>query len=468
MSLHFLRARYAPPSNRRLARNRASTWTNPPWPARGLERAAADTEWSSEHVGQGPGKPPRARRERIGIGHSLRLCAYTDSSPRRRDRLHLNLIAVCSRDHGPVRALWRKFQSSRQSGIGAACDRHPWQARLPSRTEPSSRSWDRRQMQPSPSRPPFNKTGAAVAVRVLQATKELRRYPFRSYAMAFVTIGLATLLQWAMRHEYDGAPFLTIYPAIIVAALIGGRGPGFLAAILAGRVAVDAVHSGAALACRRFLRARRHHLRHVDRLHQPNARPPARPYRSGETGQATSINTGEGTASPHPEPVHRDSGRHPLQSAGRWHHTSCRDSRTPDGPIAIDVRRQSGHHGFDVRRSTPARSHQRRNPRLRNAIRNRRQRPAFAQRATHPGPFADPARTRHQRPQIRSAVGAAGPGEFATRLGQRGVDLRVAGTRRAASGRTRRVRIRQPDTFDLCEKLQPQGRGKLRASRPAL
>jgi two-component sensor histidine kinase len=89
-------------------------------------------------------------------------------------------------------------------------------------------------MQPSPSRPPFNETGAAVAVRVLQVTKELRRYPFFGYTMAFVIIGLATLLQWAMRHEYDGAPFLTIYPAIIVAALIGGRGPGFLAAILAG------------------------------------------------------------------------------------------------------------------------------------------------------------------------------------------------------------------------------------------
>jgi len=89
-------------------------------------------------------------------------------------------------------------------------------------------------MQPSPSQPPFNKIGAAVAVRVLQATKELRRHPFFGYTMAIVTIGLATLLQWAVRSQYDGTPFLTIYPAIIVAALIGGRGPGFLAAILAG------------------------------------------------------------------------------------------------------------------------------------------------------------------------------------------------------------------------------------------
>ena len=93
---------------------------------------------------------------------------------------------------------------------------------------------DMRQMQPSPAKPPFNETAAAIAVRILQAAKDLRRHPLFGYAMAFVTIGLATLLQWAVRNQYQGAPYLTIYPAIIVAALIGGRGPGFLAALLAG------------------------------------------------------------------------------------------------------------------------------------------------------------------------------------------------------------------------------------------
>ena len=71
----------------------------------------------------------------------------------------------------------------------------PRQARLPIEMEPASRSWDRRQMQSSPSKPPFNQTGAAVAVRVLQATKELRRHPLFGYTMAFVFVGLATLLQ---------------------------------------------------------------------------------------------------------------------------------------------------------------------------------------------------------------------------------------------------------------------------------
>jgi len=47
-------------------------------------------------------------------------------------------------------------------------------------------------------------------------------------------VGLATLIQWLAQAQYDGAPFLTIYPAVILAALFGGRGPGFLAALLAG------------------------------------------------------------------------------------------------------------------------------------------------------------------------------------------------------------------------------------------
>jgi len=89
-------------------------------------------------------------------------------------------------------------------------------------------------MQTSPLQSPFNKTGAAVAVRVLRVTKELRCHPLFGYTMAFVFVALATLLQWAAGNLYENAPFLTIYPAIIVTALIGGRGPGFLAAILAG------------------------------------------------------------------------------------------------------------------------------------------------------------------------------------------------------------------------------------------
>ena len=82
--------------------------------------------------------------------------------------------------------------------------------------------------------PRFNKTGAAVAVRILQIAKGVRQYPILGYAVALATVGLATLIQWLAQAQYAGAPFLTIYPAVILAALFGGRGPGFLAAVLAG------------------------------------------------------------------------------------------------------------------------------------------------------------------------------------------------------------------------------------------
>ncbi len=82
--------------------------------------------------------------------------------------------------------------------------------------------------------PLFSSTGAAAAVRVLQAAKRVRQYPSLGYATAFATVGLATLIQWLAQTQYAGAPFLMIYPAVILSALFGGRGPGFLAAVLAG------------------------------------------------------------------------------------------------------------------------------------------------------------------------------------------------------------------------------------------
>jgi two-component sensor histidine kinase len=82
--------------------------------------------------------------------------------------------------------------------------------------------------------PPPSKSDALAVTRVLQISKSLRRHPSIGYATAFVSVGLATLLQWLAPGQYDGAPFLTIYPAVILTALIGGLGPGFLAAALAG------------------------------------------------------------------------------------------------------------------------------------------------------------------------------------------------------------------------------------------
>lgn len=55
-----------------------------------------------------------------------------------------------------------------------------------------------------------------------------------AYVVAILLIGLASLLQWQLREQYAGAPFLTIYPAVILATFAGGLAAGLFSAILAG------------------------------------------------------------------------------------------------------------------------------------------------------------------------------------------------------------------------------------------
>lgn len=80
----------------------------------------------------------------------------------------------------------------------------------------------------------FNEAGTLAAIRILQIAKELRRHWLLGYSATFAAIGLASLFQWLVQSQYDGAPFLTIYPAVIIVTLIGGLGPGLLSALLAG------------------------------------------------------------------------------------------------------------------------------------------------------------------------------------------------------------------------------------------
>ena len=82
--------------------------------------------------------------------------------------------------------------------------------------------------------PSPGKSGSSAVARILQISKKLRQLPSIGYATAIVSIGSASVLQWLFPAQYDGAPFLTIYPAVILTTLIGGLGPGFLAAALAG------------------------------------------------------------------------------------------------------------------------------------------------------------------------------------------------------------------------------------------
>ena len=55
-----------------------------------------------------------------------------------------------------------------------------------------------------------------------RAARVFRGHPAIGYVVAFVSVGLATALQWWASDLYQGAPFITIYPAVVVTAFVGG------------------------------------------------------------------------------------------------------------------------------------------------------------------------------------------------------------------------------------------------------
>jgi PAS domain S-box-containing protein len=61
----------------------------------------------------------------------------------------------------------------------------------------------------------------------------VRHYALAAYGLALALVALAVFMRWLV-GEYTGAqiPFITFYPAIIIAALIGGLWPGILATVL--------------------------------------------------------------------------------------------------------------------------------------------------------------------------------------------------------------------------------------------
>ena len=75
---------------------------------------------------------------------------------------------------------------------------------------------------------------ASVTIGIMLRLRRLRAYPVLGYGVALLAVGFASALQWLLREQFAGAPFLTIYPAVIVATLVGGLGPGLFSAILAG------------------------------------------------------------------------------------------------------------------------------------------------------------------------------------------------------------------------------------------
>jgi K+-sensing histidine kinase KdpD len=61
-----------------------------------------------------------------------------------------------------------------------------------------------------------------------------RGHPAIGYVVAFVSVDAATTLQWWASDFYQGAPFLTIYPAVVITAFVSGYPAGLLSAVLAG------------------------------------------------------------------------------------------------------------------------------------------------------------------------------------------------------------------------------------------
>lgn len=66
----------------------------------------------------------------------------------------------------------------------------------------------------------------------------MRHNAIAAYGVALVTVAVATFARWLVGgHVMEGIPFITFYPAIILATILGGFGPGVLATLLSAMVA---------------------------------------------------------------------------------------------------------------------------------------------------------------------------------------------------------------------------------------
>ena len=59
------------------------------------------------------------------------------------------------------------------------------------------------------------------------------RHPIVRYALAFAAVGVAGLLRGVLGAQFPGlVPFATFFPAVLIATLLGGLGPGLLSTVL--------------------------------------------------------------------------------------------------------------------------------------------------------------------------------------------------------------------------------------------
>ena len=76
--------------------------------------------------------------------------------------------------------------------------------------------------------------GVAVPSPIHRAARIFRKHPAIGYVVAFASVSVATALQWLARDLYQGTPFLTIYPVVVLTAFVGGYRAGLVSALLAG------------------------------------------------------------------------------------------------------------------------------------------------------------------------------------------------------------------------------------------
>ena len=78
-------------------------------------------------------------------------------------------------------------------------------------------------------------SGLSRAVRELILwTGRLRLVPLLGYALSCLIIGLALGIRLLLGDALQGVPYITIFPAVIIATFLGGLGPGLLAMALGG------------------------------------------------------------------------------------------------------------------------------------------------------------------------------------------------------------------------------------------
>lgn len=72
---------------------------------------------------------------------------------------------------------------------------------------------------------------------IFELTQPLRRNRWVGYGAAVVLSLAALAVRLVLGERLTGFPFLTFYPAVLAAAVVGGRGPGLVAAALSGTLA---------------------------------------------------------------------------------------------------------------------------------------------------------------------------------------------------------------------------------------